>query len=89
MALKAILAGICLLAALSEFRHNRWLTREFCTCGECKKASPMGSFNRIVGTSAIVTLLLAAIPTPIPLVFFAGFKFQTFVSNRMARKQLA
>ena len=89
MALKLLLMGICLFAATAEFLHNRWLTKNFCTCGECWKASAMGPFNRIVGTSAIVTLLLAAVPTPIPLVFYAGFKFQTFVSNRIARKQLA
>jgi hypothetical protein len=89
MALKLILGAICLLAALAEFSHNRWITKNFCTCGECKKASQLKPFNRIVGTAAIVTIILAAIPSSIPLVFYAGFKFQTFVSNWTARKMLA
>jgi len=89
MALKLILGAICLLAALLEFNHSRWIAKNFCTCGECVKRSQLGPFNRVVGITAIITILLAAIPSNLPLVFYSGFKFAGFVSNRVARKMLA
>lgn len=87
--LKVILTGICILAALGEFTHSRWLTKNFCTCGECKKSSSLKPFNRIVGISTIITLVLMAVPSMVPLTFYAGWKFQTFIQNAVARKLLA
>jgi len=89
MALKLILGAICVLAGLLEFNHSRWVTKNLCTCGECAKASQLGPFNRMVGITAIIAMMLIAIPSPLPICFFAGFKFAGFVSNRIARRVLA
>lgn len=89
MLLKLILAAICIFSALADYSHTKWITAKFGKCAECNKAARVGPFTSIVGVTILWTMLLGALPSPIPLAFLAGMKVNLFYLQRVSRQLLA
>lgn len=82
---RLVLVLMCFGAGVYDYFNSKHLMTKYGTEEQKASFAKNNMFNAIAGPTVFVALLISALPTLIPLAFYAGMKVQAFYTQRTAR----